>query len=182
MAAETKELFNKVTFLGPVEIGTSKARYDGFLIENEQVLKEYKGVRDAVLFTNLRLVVIDPQGMRGKKVAITSVPWKSITAFSVENSGTFDMDAELKVSGSGFGICELQFQKGADMKAINSFVAGKILAPSSFDRQTLTPTASPPRGTETLMKTCPFCAEEIPNTAVECEHCKRELPLSITGQ
>ena len=87
---------------------------------------EYKGIRDAALFTDKRLIIIDPQGLRGKKVCITSIPWRSINAFSVENSGTFDLDAELKVCGSGFGVCELEFMKGTDIKKINEFLNDKI--------------------------------------------------------
>ena len=94
--------FEKKFIGNPVPIGTSRDRYDGFLMEGEEVRREFKGLRDAMLFTDLRLVVIDPQGIRGKKVSIASIPWKSITAFSVENSGTFDLEAELKVCGSGF--------------------------------------------------------------------------------
>tara|TARA_B110000196_G_C21001611_1_gene593247 strand:- start:112 stop:495 length:384 start_codon:yes stop_codon:yes gene_type:complete len=127
MASEIKLIDKK--FVGnPVDIGTSLKRYEGFLMSEEKVLMEYKGIRDAALFTNKRLIVIDPQGLLGKKVQITSIPWRSISAFSVENSGTFDLDAELKVCGSGFGICELQFTKGVDVKAINEFITKQLLS------------------------------------------------------
>ncbi len=125
MAGEKKFIEKK--YVGRcVEIGTSKKRYEGFLMNNEKVLMEYKGIRDAALFTDKRLIIIDPQGLRGKKVCITSIPWRSINAFSVENSGTFDLDAELKVCGSGFGVCELEFMKGTDIKKINEFLNDKI--------------------------------------------------------
>ncbi len=125
MAQEIKLVDKK--FVGsPTDIGTSIERYDGFLMTDEEIIMEYKGVRDAALFTEKRLIIIDPQGLRGKKVGITSIPWKSVTAYSVENSGTFDLDAELKVCGSGFGICELQFSKGTDVKKINEFINSRI--------------------------------------------------------
>ena len=73
------------------------------------------------------MVVIDPQGLMGKKCALVSIPWGSISAFSVENSGTFDLDAELKVCGSGFGVCELLFTKGTDVKTVNEFLNRKVL-------------------------------------------------------
>lgn len=41
--------------------------------------------------------------------------------------GRLDLDAELKVSGCGFGICELSFAKGTDVSAVNAFLAGRIL-------------------------------------------------------
>lgn len=120
--------FLEKKFVGnPVEIGTSADRYNEFLMPNEIIAMEYKGIRDAALFTDKRLIVIDPQGLRGKKVSITSIPWKAITAFTVENSGAFDLDAEVKISGSGFGICELIFTKGTDMRPINAFISDKVL-------------------------------------------------------
>lgn len=124
---QTTTLFDKMYVGGAVRIGTSAERYRDFLMESEEVRMEFKGVRDALLFTDVRMIVLDPQGIRGKKVAVVSVPWKSITAFSVENSGKLDLDAELKVSGSGFGVCELMFAKGTDVRAVNAFLAGRIL-------------------------------------------------------
>jgi Bacterial PH domain len=36
--------------------------------------------------------------MTGKKVEYQSVPYRSITRFSIETAGTFDLDAELKIT------------------------------------------------------------------------------------
>ena len=124
--ADQQALFDKKFIGNPVEIGTSADRYQNFLMDDEEVQMEFKGLRDALVFTDLRMMVVDPQGLRGRKVELSSIPWKSITAFSVENSGTLDLDAELKVCGSGFGICELQFTKGTDVRAVNGFLNAKI--------------------------------------------------------
>lgn len=124
---EWHRLFHGIYVGGAVRIGTSAERYRDFLLEGEEVRMEFKGVRDALLFTDLRMIVLDPQGLRGKKVAVVSIPWRSITAFSIENSGRLDLDAELKVSGSGFGICELSFAKGTDVRAVNAFLSRRIL-------------------------------------------------------
>lgn len=127
MATQQKTLADQVFVGRPVKIGTSGERYSDFLADGEEVRMEFKGIRDALVFTDLRMMVVDPQGLRGKKVAVISIPWRSISAYSLENSGTFDLDAEMKVSGSGFGICELQFTKGCDVKAIAQFVNNRIL-------------------------------------------------------
>lgn len=126
MTSEMK-LIDRVVVGKPVKIGTSLKHYEGFLINDEKVFLEYKGIRDAALFTDKRLIIIDPQGLLGKKVQIATIPWKSVSAFSVD-SGTFDLDAEVKISGSGFGICELQFNKGVDVKLINDFITKKLLS------------------------------------------------------
>ncbi len=67
------------------------------ITEHEKVEKAYKLIRDLIVFTNTRLILIDKQGVTGKKVEYHSIPYKSITHFSVETAGSFDLDAELKI-------------------------------------------------------------------------------------
>ena len=68
---------------------------------NEQVTAAYKLIRDMLVITNKRLMFIDKQGVTGKKVSYRSIPYKSVTQFSVETAGRFDTDSELKVWISG---------------------------------------------------------------------------------
>lgn len=125
--AEISHPFLSKKFVGnPVSIGASAERYSAFLMEGEQVQMEFKGLRDAALFTDRRFIVIDPQGLRGKKVSVSSFPWSKITAFSLENSGTLDLDAELKICGSGWGVCEVMFTKGVDVAKVARFINSKI--------------------------------------------------------
>ncbi|MGP4079554.1 PH domain-containing protein [Pseudalkalibacillus sp. R45] len=70
---------------------------ENIVTENERVEKAFKIIRDLIVFTNKRLILIDKQGMTGKKVEYHSVPYRSVTHYSVETAGTFDMDAELKI-------------------------------------------------------------------------------------
>ncbi len=67
------------------------------ITNNEEIQHAYKIIRDLMIFTNKRLIMIDKQGVRGKKVDYHSIPYQSITHFSVETAGTFDLDAELKI-------------------------------------------------------------------------------------
>lgn len=71
------------------------------LAENEVVTAAFKLVRDLSVFTNKRLILIDKQGLTGRKVNYHSIPYKSITQFIVETAGHFDTDAELKIWLSG---------------------------------------------------------------------------------
>jgi hypothetical protein len=57
----------------------------------------YLLIRDTILFTDRRLILIDKQGITGKKTEYHSIPYRSITHFAVETAGTFDLDAELKI-------------------------------------------------------------------------------------
>ncbi|MGB0468831.1 MAG: PH domain-containing protein [Pontibacterium sp.] len=71
------------------------------LVDGETVKLAFKVIRDKYVFTNYRLILIDIQGMTGKKREYQTIPYKSITRFSVETSGHFDMDSELKIWMSG---------------------------------------------------------------------------------
>ncbi len=71
------------------------------LAANESVTAAFKLVRDLSVFTNKRLILIDKQGLTGRKVNYHSIPYKSITQFVVETAGHFDTDAELKIWLSG---------------------------------------------------------------------------------
>ncbi len=70
---------------------------NNILAENENIDKAFKLIRDLIVFTDKRLILIDKQGMTGKKVEYHSIPYKSISHFAVETTGHFDLDAELKI-------------------------------------------------------------------------------------
>lgn len=80
-----------------VEISSVEKDLEKIMTEKEKVEKAYKLIRDLMVFTNTRLILIDKQGVSGKKMEYHSIPYKSITHFSVETAGTFDLDAELKI-------------------------------------------------------------------------------------
>ncbi|EMA6343031.1 PH domain-containing protein [Bacillus cytotoxicus] len=67
------------------------------MLHDEHVEHAYKLIRDLIVFTNRRMILIDKQGITGKKTEYHSILYKSITQFSVETSGHFDLDAELKI-------------------------------------------------------------------------------------
>jgi hypothetical protein len=67
------------------------------LAPGEQVRNAYAVVRDLLVFTTKRLILIDKQGVTGKKREYLSLPYRSIERFSMETTGHFDLDAELKI-------------------------------------------------------------------------------------
>lgn len=71
------------------------------LSDSEEVVSAYKLVRDLIVFTSGRMILIDKQGLTGRKVNYHSIPYKAITQFVVETAGHFDMDSELKIWVSG---------------------------------------------------------------------------------
>lgn len=69
------------------------------LLQNaEKIEMAFKGRRDMVLFSCKRVIFVDIQGFMGlgKKVEYTSVPWTTVTAFSVRSAGSMvDKDSEM---------------------------------------------------------------------------------------
>ena len=84
-----------------VDAGEVSEELSPILSENETVERVFKEIRDMYVFTSSRLILIDKQGLTGRKVEYHSVPYRAITQFKVETAGHFDMDAELKVWVSG---------------------------------------------------------------------------------
>lgn len=71
------------------------------LADDEQVERAFRLVRDLLIFTNRRFILVDRQGMTGRKTAYHSIPYRGITNFSVETAGHFDLESELKIWISG---------------------------------------------------------------------------------
>lgn len=88
------EMFGRGSEVDPEDI---VKELEPVLIEQEQVEKAYKILRDLVVFTNKRLILIDKQGITAKKKQYLSIPYRSIVYFSKESTGHFDKDAELLV-------------------------------------------------------------------------------------
>lgn len=98
------------------------------LAPGESVQHAYQLVRDYFVFTDKRFVLVDKQGFTGSKVEYHSIPYRSITHFSIETAGTFDLDAELKIwiSGAANPI-QKQFNKRLDIYEVQSVLATYVL-------------------------------------------------------
>ncbi|WP_426060187.1 PH domain-containing protein [Hymenobacter sp. B1770] len=71
--------------------------YGVLLAEGEVIEIGFKLVRDVFVFTNKRLILVEKQGLTGKKVDYLSIAYKSISRFGIETAGHLDLDAELKI-------------------------------------------------------------------------------------
>lgn len=104
-------------------------KYGHVLLQDEQIELGFSLIRDIFMFTNLRLILIDVQGVTGKKTEILSLPYKSISRFSLETAGTFDLDAELKIwiSSGNVPAVSKKFNKSIDIYEVQRFLANKVL-------------------------------------------------------
>lgn len=108
------------------EVNVDKIReeYDRLLGSNERIEKAYKLIRDMLIFTNKRLIIVDKQGLTSKKVEYHSIPYRAITNFKVETSGYFDLDAELKIYVSGMSMpIEKTFNSSCNIYEVQAILA-----------------------------------------------------------
>lgn len=100
-------------------------KFGQLLTEGEEIELGFKLVRDTFIFTSKRLILVDVQGITGSKIEYKTTPYKSITRFSIETAGTFDLDAELKIWVSS----ELQPSiKKQFNKTVNVYEVHKLLS------------------------------------------------------
>jgi hypothetical protein len=112
------------------EVDASKlqSEFAQVLAAGEKVEKAYQLIRDTFVFTDKRLIFVNRQGLTGKKVEYVSIPYRSVTRFSIETAGAFDLEAELKIwlTGNPQPI-QLQFNKRLSIYAVQSVLAGYVL-------------------------------------------------------
>jgi len=113
---------------GNIDIAGAQAEFQSWLIEGEQVLAAFRTIRDTVLLTNLRFIFVDVQGLTGSKKDFQSIPWRSVTRFSFETAGTFDLDADMKVWVSGAATpLEVKISRKSDPQKIQQLMAQLIV-------------------------------------------------------
>ena len=102
---------------------------EAILIPDERVELAFSLVRDLIVFTEYRLILVDKQGMTGKKTSYKSLPYASISRFTVETSGHFDLDAELKswISSALEPTETLQFKSDHSVVEIQQALAAAVL-------------------------------------------------------
>jgi hypothetical protein len=113
--------------LGPVPLPEIADQVQPLLLDGEDVLAAFKGMRDYIAFTSKRIIAVNVQGMTGKKKDFTSLPYSKIQAFSIETAGTFDLDAELELWFSGLGKVKFEFKGKTDVGYLNKLVAHYVL-------------------------------------------------------
>ncbi|REL27807.1 PH domain-containing protein [Thalassotalea euphylliae] len=97
------------------------------LIDGEEIIDAYKSMRDGVVFTSKRIIAVNVQGITGSKKDFTSLPYKNIVAYSVETSGTFDLDSELEIYFSALGKVKFEFNGQTSILAISKVISEHTL-------------------------------------------------------
>ena len=113
--------------LKPVSNDSFSSLIAPMLVDGEQIISTFQGIRDGVVFTSKRLISINVQGITGKKKDFTSLTYSKVQAFSVETAGVMDLDSELELWFSGLGKVKLEFVSRADVAGICRMVSEFVL-------------------------------------------------------
>lgn len=122
-------LFNKI--LGnasEVSLDKLMEKYGRLLCEGEQIELGFQLIRDTFLFTDKRLILVEVQGITGSKVEYKSMPYRTMTRFSLETAGTFELDAELKIwiSSESLPSVSKKFNRSVDVYAVQRYLASRV--------------------------------------------------------
>ena len=112
---------------GVIDAEKLQSEYGQLLGDEESMEVGFKVIRDTFIFTNKRLILVDIQGLTGKKTEYLSIPYSKITKFSIETAGHFDLDAELKIwIGSEREPIEKKFNKKVNIYDLQKVLANHI--------------------------------------------------------
>ena len=118
-------LLGNASKIDPAQI---QQEFGQVLAPGERIEHAYKLIRDYFVFTDKRLVVVDKQGLTGSKVQNHSIPYRSITHFSVETAGAFDLDAELRIWIAGAPApVQKQFNRQLSIYEVQAVLASYVL-------------------------------------------------------
>jgi len=106
---------------GAVSQEELEKKYGQLLTESEEIEVGFKLIRDTFIFTNKRLIMVDVQGVTGKKREYKSI--------SIETAGTFDLEAELKIwiSSEAEPSIRKQFNKSVNVYDVQKVLAHHVL-------------------------------------------------------
>ena len=96
-------------------------------IDGESIIGCYQSIRDYVVFTTMRIISVNVQGITGKKKDFTSMPYSKIQVYSVESAGVLDLDAELELWFSGLGKVKFEFTSQTNISAICKMISERVL-------------------------------------------------------
>jgi len=119
--------FNNKGFFKLKQHADYAEKVSDLLLDDERIIDSYKSMRDGVVFTSKRIIAVNVQGITGSKKDFTSLPYKNIVAYSVETSGTFDLDSELEIYFSAVGKVRFEFTGKTSLLEISKTISNYAL-------------------------------------------------------
>jgi hypothetical protein len=111
-----------------IPVDKIKSEYGPLLIESEAILKAFKVIRDVMIFTNKRILLVDKQGVTGTRAEYLTIPYTKINRFAKESAGVLDIDASLKIwlTGQSDPLVK-DFKRNNAINEIYQFLSEQVL-------------------------------------------------------
>lgn len=84
--------------MSEVSVEQLRTEFGQYLMDGEAITIGFKLVRDAVLFTNKRIISFDKQGTTGQKMRVVSIKLSTIIDVTAETAGFGVDDSEITIS------------------------------------------------------------------------------------
>ncbi len=121
-------LFESNAFnLKEISLNDIRSEVNTLLIPDEQTVAAFQTVRDQVIFTTKRLLVVNVRGITGKKIAYFTYPYSKIQYFGIETAGLLDIDCELLLAFNDGNMLTLDFKSSVDIRQISALIASYVL-------------------------------------------------------
>lgn len=107
-------------------------QYRQYLLKDEEIQSGYVLVRDALIFTNIRIIFVDKQGATGKKTSFKSIFLMNIVGVEMETAGfgiddseiviTFLENVQLKPYNENLRSLKFEFPKKTDITPLYRYL------------------------------------------------------------
>ena len=120
---------NSVWNLKPISTDSVRSELQGLLIADEQVVMAFQTVRDQLVFTNMRIIAIDVQGITGKRKSFSTMPYSKVQYFSIQTPGFVELipDSELFLMFSNGFTAKFEFKGNVDIGKIGRMISEFVL-------------------------------------------------------
>lgn len=121
-------MFDSNTFnLKEISLKEIRNEVNGLLVDGEYPIMAFQTVRDQVVFTTKRLMVVNVKGITGRKVAYFMYPYSKVQYFGIETAGLMDIDCELLLAFNDGNMLTLDFKSNVDIRKISNQIASYVL-------------------------------------------------------
>ncbi len=94
------------------------------LAPGEQLQRAFGLIRDLIVFTDRRVILVNKEGVTAQKVEYRSIPYRAIVMYALETAGPFELEAELRIWLSGLPApIELHLGRNAGAQDIIALLA-----------------------------------------------------------
>ena len=99
------------------------------LLDGETIVGAYKTVRDQVVFTTHRIILVDMQGVTGTRQEIFVLPYRKVLHFGIQTAGFGDplQTSELTVCFADAHEAKFGFIGQDDLFAVANAISRRIL-------------------------------------------------------